>query len=137
MVRRREDQRLLSTAWTAISPRRRKNKAAILWEGEPGDQRIITYQELHRLVCRFANVLKGRAASKRATAPSSTCRWFRSCPIAMLACARLGIIHSVVFGGFSAEALKARIQDLERELVITADGGMAARQRSEAETGGR
>ena len=58
----------------------RKNKVAILWEGEPGDQRMISYQELHRLVCRFANVLKGRGSARPATAPSSTCRWCRSCP---------------------------------------------------------
>jgi len=99
----------------------RKNKVAILWEGEPGDQRQISYQELHRLVCRFANVLKGRGlkAGDRAIVYMGM---VPELPIALLACARLGIIHSVVFGGFSAEALKTRIQDLEAQAVITADG---------------
>jgi acetyl-CoA synthetase len=100
----------------------RKNKIAILWEGEPGDQRMISYHELHRLVCRFANVLKGRGlkAGDRAVIYMPM---IPELPVAMLACARLGVIHSVVFGGFSAEALKTRIQDLEAAVVITADGG--------------
>ncbi len=100
----------------------RKNKVAILFEGEPGDQRFLTYQELHRLVVRFASVLKSRGykAGDRAIVYMPM---IPELPIAMLACARLGIIHSVVFGGFSAEALKARIQDLGATLVITADGG--------------
>jgi acetyl-CoA synthetase len=100
----------------------RKNKVAILWEGEPGDQRMITYQELHRLVCRFANVLKSRGlkAGDRAIIYMPM---IPELPVAMLACARLGITHSVVFGGFSAEALKARIEDLGAQVVITADGG--------------
>jgi acetyl-CoA synthetase len=100
----------------------RKNKVAILWEGEPGDQRFITYQELHRLVCRFANVLKSRGyqAGDRAVLYMPM---IPELPIAMLACTRLGIIHSVVFGGFSAEALKARIQDLGATVVVTSDGG--------------
>jgi acetyl-CoA synthetase len=100
----------------------RKNKVAILWEGEPGDQRFITYQELHRLVCRFANVLKakGYQAGDRAVLYMPM---IPELPIAMLACTRLGIIHSVVFGGFSAEALKARINDLGATLVVTSDGG--------------
>src|SRR5689334_1932411 len=98
----------------------RKNKVAILWEGEPGDQRQISYQELHRLVCRFANVLKGRGlkAGDRAIVYMGM---VPELPVALLACARLGITHSVVFGGFSAEALKARIQDLEAQIVITQD----------------
>ena len=100
----------------------RKNKVAILWEGEPGDQRAITYQELHRLVCRFANVLaaRGLKAGDRAILYMPM---VPELPVAMLACARLGITHSVVFGGFSAEAIKARIQDLGAQVVITADGG--------------
>ncbi|MDQ6707493.1 MAG: acetate--CoA ligase [Acidobacteriota bacterium] len=106
----------------------RKNKVAILWEGEPDDQhdqcdqRMISYQELHRLVCRFANVLKSRGlkAGDRAIIYMPM---IPELPVALLACARLGIIHSVVFGGFSAEALKTRIQDLEAAVVITADGG--------------
>lgn len=101
---------------------RRGAKPAILFEGEPGDRRVLTYAELHQHVCRFANALKARGyrAGDRAIiympmVPESV--------VAMLACARLGITHSVVFGGFSAEALKARIQDLDAHLVITADGG--------------
>ena len=100
----------------------RKNKVAIMWEGEPGDQRMISYAELHRLVCRFANVLKGRGlkAGDRAIIYMPM---VPELPVAVLACARLGIIHSVVFGGFAAEALKTRIQDLDAKVVITADGG--------------
>jgi acetyl-CoA synthetase len=100
----------------------RRDKIAILWEGEPGDERAITYLELHRLVSRFASVLKSRGwrAGDRAIIYMPM---VPELPIAMLACARLGIIHSVVFGGFSAEAIKARIQDLDAGLVITADGG--------------
>ena len=100
----------------------RKNKVAILWEGEPGEQRFITYQELLRLVSRFANVLKskGYKAGDRAVLYMPM---IPELPIAMLACARLGITHSVVFGGFSAEALKARIQDLGAAVLVTADGG--------------
>ncbi len=97
-------------------------KAAIIFEGEPGDERIISYQELHRLVCRFATVLKqqGYKAGDRAIVYMPM---IPELPIALLACARLGITHSVVFGGFSAEALKARALDLDATLVITADGG--------------
>jgi len=100
----------------------RGDKTAILWEGEPGDRRAISYRELHRLVCRFANVLKGRGlgAGDRAIIYMPM---VPEAAVAMLACTRLGIIHSVVFGGFSAEALKARIQDLDAQAVITADGG--------------
>ena len=100
----------------------RADKIAIAFEGEPGDERLITYRELHRLVVRFASVLKARGhqAGDRAIiympmVPEAV--------VAMLACARLGIIHSVVFGGFSAEALRARIEDLSAQLVVTADGG--------------
>ena len=100
----------------------RKNKAAIIWEGEPGDQRMLTYRELARLVERFANVLKNRGykAGDRAIIYMPM---IPELPVAMLACARLGITHSVVFGGFSAEALKTRILDLDAGVVITADGG--------------
>src|SRR5579872_50930 len=99
----------------------RKNKIAILWEGEPGDQRFISYKELHRLVSRFASLLKARGY-KTGDRAIVYMPMIPELPIAMLACARLGIVHSVVFGGFSAEALKARIQDLDATLVITADG---------------
>jgi acetyl-CoA synthetase len=100
----------------------RRTKPALIWEGEPGDQRIITYEELHRLVSRFATVIKelGYQTGDRAIIYMPM---VPELPIAMLACARLGIPHSVVFGGFSSEALKARIQDLDAWLVITADGG--------------
>ena len=100
----------------------RKTKPALIWEGEPGDSRVIAYEELHRLVNRFANVIKqlGYKSGDRAIIYMPM---VPELPIALLACARLGVIHSVVFGGFSAEALKTRIQDLDASLLITADGG--------------
>jgi len=100
----------------------RKTKPALIWEGEPGDSRVITYQELHRLISRFAATLKrlGYQTGDRAVIYMPM---VPELPVAMLACARLGIIHSVVFAGFSAEALKARIQDLNAMFLITADGG--------------
>jgi acetyl-CoA synthetase len=100
----------------------RKDKAAIIFEGEPGDHRVITFAELHQQVCRFANVLKARGL-KAGDRSIIYMPMIPEAAIAMLACARLGVIHSVVFGGFSAEALKARIQDLDARIVITADGG--------------
>jgi acetyl-CoA synthetase len=100
----------------------RRTKPAFIWEGEPGDQRIITYEELHRLVNRFASVLTtlGFRENDRAVIYMPM---VPELPVAMLACARLGIIHSVVFAGFSSEALKMRILDLAANVVITADGG--------------
>jgi acetyl-CoA synthetase len=100
----------------------RRDKPAIIFEGEPGDQRVISYQELHRLVCRAATIIKnlGYQAGDRAIIYMPM---IPELPIAVLACARLGITHSVVFGGFSAEALKGRALDLDATLVITADGG--------------
>ena len=100
----------------------RKNKAAIIWEGEPGDERVLTYQELHRRVVRFANALK-QLGLKTGDRSIIYMPMVPELPIAMLACARLGVTHSVVFGGFSAEALKTRILDLDARAVITADGG--------------
>jgi acetyl-CoA synthetase len=100
----------------------RGDKPAILFEGEPGDRRSITYRELHSLVCRFANALK-RLGYKAGDRSIIYMPMVPEAAVAMLACARLGITHSVVFGGFSAEALKARILDLGATLVITADGG--------------
>jgi acetyl-CoA synthetase len=100
----------------------RKDKAAIIFEGEPGDHRVITFAELHQQVCRFANVLKARGL-KAGDRSIIYMPMIPEAAVAMLACARLGVIHSVVFGGFSAEALKARIQDLDARIVITADGG--------------
>ena len=100
----------------------RKNRVAILWEGEPGDVRALTYQMLHREVCRFTNVLSslGLETGDRATIYLGM---VPELPIAMLACARLGVTHNVVFGGFSADALRDRINDSASKVVITADGG--------------
>ncbi len=100
----------------------RENKAAIIFEGEPGDVRTITYKQLHFHVCRWANYFQNigvgegdRVAIYMPMIPEAM--------IAMLACARVGAIHTVVFGGFSPEALKDRINDCKAKLVITADGG--------------
>jgi acetyl-CoA synthetase len=106
----------------------RRNKAAIIWEGEPagfgnpGEHRVLTYTDLHREVCRFANVLKrngllpgDRVIIYMPMVPEAA--------IAMLACARIGATHSVVFGGFSAQALIDRIHDCQAKMVVTADGG--------------
>ncbi|MFY9299579.1 MAG: AMP-binding protein, partial [Candidatus Nitrosotenuis sp.] len=100
----------------------RRNKTAILWEGEPGDQRRLTYGELHRQVCRFANGLKSLGV-KRGDRVTLYMPMVPELAVGMLACARIGAAHSVVFGGFSAEALKDRINDSKSKLVITADGG--------------
>jgi acetyl-CoA synthetase len=100
----------------------RRNKAAIIWEGEPGDQRTLTYFDLHRQVSTFANVLKSLGTSKG----DRVAIYMPLVPelaIAMLACARIGAVHSVVFGGFSAESLRDRINDAKARLLITADGG--------------
>ncbi|MBV9997555.1 MAG: acetate--CoA ligase [Verrucomicrobia bacterium] len=100
----------------------RRNKAAIIWEGEPGEKRTLTYQQLHREVCKFANVLKRHQIQKG----DRIIIYMPMCPeavIAMLACARIGAVHSVIFGGFSSEAIKDRIKDSEARMVITADGG--------------
>jgi len=100
----------------------RKNKPAIIWEGEPGDTRTLSYQELYHEVARFANVLKSLGIEKgdRVTLYMPM---IPEAVVAMLACARIGAPHSVVFGGFSAEALRDRINDAKAKLVITADGG--------------
>ena len=100
----------------------RKNKAAIIWEGEPGDSRVITYAELHREVCRFANVLKAQGV-KKGDRVALYMPMIPELAIAMLACTRIGAPHSIVFGGFSAEALSDRINDAKAKLVVTADGG--------------
>ncbi|MFN2431947.1 MAG: acetate--CoA ligase, partial [Gemmatimonadota bacterium] len=100
----------------------RAEKVALLWEGERGETRALTFRELHRDVCRFANVLRAdgirpgdRVAIYLPMVPEIA--------VAMLACARIGAVHSVVFGGFSAEALRDRVLDAQARLVITADGG--------------
>ena len=100
----------------------REHKAALIFEGEPGDVRTLTYRQLHREVCKFANVLESlglkkgdRAAIYMPMVPEAA--------VAMLACARVGVIHTVIFGGFSSEAIKDRVNDCQARLVITADGG--------------
>ncbi|NEQ68307.1 MAG: acetate--CoA ligase [Symploca sp. SIO2D2] len=100
----------------------RRNKAALIWEGEPGDSRTLTYAQLHREVCQFANVLK-QLGVKKGDRVGLYMPMIPEAAIAMLACARIGAPHTVVFGGFSAEALKDRLVDAEAKLVVTADGG--------------
>src|SRR5437763_8449786 len=99
----------------------RRNKAAIIWEGEPGEKRTLTYQQLHHEVCRFANVLKRNKINKG----DRVIIYLPAIPeaaIAMLACARIGAVHSVVFGGFSPDSIRDRIADSGAIAVITADG---------------
>lgn len=100
----------------------RRNKAAIIWEGELGEERVLTYWDLQREVSKFANVLKDLGISK-GDRIAIYLPMIPELPIAMLACARIGAIHSVVFGGFSAESLRDRINDAEAKLLITANGG--------------
>ncbi len=100
----------------------RQNKAALIWEGEPGDQRVLTYGMLHREVCKFANVLKGLGI-KQGDVVSMYMPLVPELAIAMLACARIGAVHSVIFGGFSSEAIADRNNDASAKLVITADAG--------------
>ena len=100
----------------------RKNKAALIWEGEPGDSRTLTYAQLHREVCQFANVLKQKGIQK-GDRVGIYMPMIPEAVIAMLACARIGATHNVIFGGFSAEALRDRLIDAEAKLVVTADGG--------------
>ncbi|MBI2926085.1 MAG: acetate--CoA ligase [Verrucomicrobia bacterium] len=104
------------------------NKAALIWEGEPaaadkpGEVRVLTYRQLHREVCRFANVLK-RNGLKKGDRVLIYLPMVPEAAVAMLACARIGAVHSVVFGGFSAQSVADRIFDSQAKLVITADGG--------------
>lgn len=100
----------------------RKNKAAIIWEGEPGEERTLTYLQLHREVSKFANVLKklgvqtgDRVALYMPLVPELA--------ISMLACARIGATHTVIFGGFSADAIRDRVNDGQCKVIVTADGG--------------
>ena len=100
----------------------RRNKAAFIWEGEPGDRRTLTYFDLYRQVSQLANVLKGLGIRKG----DRVALYLPLVPelaVAMLACARIGAVHSVVFAGFSAEALAGRIRDCEAKVLITADEG--------------
>jgi len=104
------------------------NQAAIIWEGEPagagipGEERTLTYRQLHREVCLFANVLK-RHGLKKGDRVIIYLPMVPEAAIAMLACARIGVVHSVVFGGYSAQSVADRIFDCQAKLVITADGG--------------
>jgi acetyl-CoA synthetase len=100
----------------------RRNKAALIWEGEPGDTRTLTYQQLHRQVCCFANVLK-RSGVRKGDRVALYMPLIPELAISMLACARIGATHSVIFGGFSSAALIDRINDASCKLVVTADGG--------------
>jgi len=99
----------------------RGHKTALIWEGEPGDSRTFTYRELHAEVCRMANVMKHLGIHK-GDRVGLYMPMIPEAAIAMLACARIGAPHTVVFGGFSAEALRNRLQDADAKLVITADG---------------
>ena len=100
----------------------RCNKAALIWEGEPGELRIFTYQMLHAEVCKFANVLKSLGIGQ-GDVVSIYMPMVPEAMIAMLACARIGAVHSVIFAGFSAEAIADRNNDAHAKLQITADGG--------------
>ncbi|MCX6618429.1 MAG: acetate--CoA ligase [Acidobacteria bacterium] len=100
----------------------RRNKAAIIWEGEPGEQRVLTYGDLHREVSKFANVLK-HLGVKNGDRVALYMPMIPELVVALLACARLGAPHTVVFGGFSPESLRGRINDAQAKVVITADGG--------------
>src|SRR5256885_11137153 len=105
------------------------NKAALIWEGEPasagkpGEERVLTYKQLHREVCLFANVLK-RNGIKKGDRVLIYLPMVPEAAIAMLACARIGAVHSVVFGGFSAQSVADRSFDSQARLVVTADGGL-------------
>src|SRR4026209_400139 len=100
----------------------RRNRAAIIWEGEPVDRRTLTYWDLFRQVSAFANVLKSLGV-KKGDRVALYLPLIPELAIAMLACARIGAVHSVVFGGFSAESLRDRINDAQAVLLVTADGG--------------
>ena len=100
----------------------RRNQAALIWEGEPGDRRTLTYFDLHREVCQFANVLRSLGV-KKGDRIAMYMPLVPELAIAMLASARVGAVHSVVFGGFSAEALRDRINDQKATVLVTADGG--------------
>ncbi|MFZ5593211.1 MAG: acetate--CoA ligase [Pseudomonadota bacterium] len=114
----------LNVSWNCLDRHlpAKGDKAAIVFEGEPGDIRRITYAELHREVCRFANALKNQGI-REGDRVVIYMPMIPEAVIAMQACARIGAIHSVVFGGFSAESLKDRIEDAGAKMLITADGG--------------
>jgi acetyl-CoA synthetase len=99
----------------------RKNKVAFIWEGDDGDVRTMSYQQLHREVCRFSNVLKTHGV-KKGDRVGLYLPMMLELPVAMLACARIGAVHNVVFGGFSSEALGERLRDSGAVLLVCADG---------------
>ena len=99
-----------------------KNMPALVWQGEPGDSRTYNYAKLHQEVCQMANVLKQLGVTK-GDRVGIYLPMIPEAAIAMLACARIGAVHSVIFAGFSAEAVKGRLLDAEAKVVITADGG--------------
>jgi acetyl-CoA synthetase len=100
----------------------RRTKRAIVWEGEPGDERTLTYEELHRDVCKFANVLNGLGVAQ-GDVVSIYMPMVPELAVAMLACARIGAVHSVIFAGFSSEAIADRNQDAKAKVVLTSDAG--------------
>ena len=100
----------------------RRNKAAIIWEGEPGDKKTLTYQQLHREVCVFSNILK-RNGVKKGDRVLIYMPLIPEAVIAMLGCARIGAVHTVVFGGFSSDSIKDRLADSGAKIVVTADAG--------------
>ena len=100
----------------------RRHKAAVVWEGEPGEQRVLTYDSLWRDVNRFANVLKGLGV-RRGDRVTIYMPMVPELPVAMLACARIGAVHSVIFGGFSAKAIRERAEDADTAIFVTADAG--------------
>ncbi len=101
----------------------RRNKAAIIWEGEPyNERRMLTYRELHRQVCKFSNALKNLGV-KKGDRVAIYLPMVPELVISLLACARIGAVHSVIFGGFSATAIQDRVNDADAKMIITADGG--------------
>ena len=100
----------------------RRNKAAIIWEGEPGERRTLTFAQLHREVCIFANILK-RNGAKKGDRVLIYMPLIPEAIVAMLACARIGAVHSVVFGGFSSDSIRDRLADSGATFIVTADGG--------------
>ena len=114
----------------------RRNKAAFIWEGEPGDRRTLTYWDLYRQVCAFANVLKTLGV-KRGDRVALYLPLIPELAIAMLACARIGAIHSVVFGGFSSESLRDRINDSAVRAARDSRRRLSSRANRAAQADGR
>src|SRR4030042_337728 len=137
-IKSREEYEKLQQQFLADPPgEKRGDKAAIQWVGnEPNEERAITYRELHKEVCKFANVLKAHGIKKG----DRVCIYMPMVPetgVAMLACARIGAVHTVVFGGFSSEALSVRIQDSQAKILVVCDGtfrgAKAAPQKKDAD----